>query len=109
VTGPKEAASTQEDVFECCDAQLPDIEVFTVLNVLLMLVPSVETIPMQATRIRASMTAYSTAVGPSSLARNRDTIGSRRDMIWVLQEVLFSESPNGFGPSLMTTSIAQSR
>src|SRR4051812_26464976 len=36
-----------------------------------MLVPSVVTIEMQATRIRASMTAYSTAVGPSSLVRKR--------------------------------------
>jgi hypothetical protein len=42
--------------------QLPDVEVFTLLKVPLMLVPSVVTIPMQATRIRASMTAYSTAV-----------------------------------------------
>ena len=41
------------------------------LNVLLMVLPSVVTIVMQATRISASMTAYSTAVGPSSLTRNR--------------------------------------
>ena len=45
---------------------------FTLLKVPLMLVPSVVTIPMQATRIRASMTAYSTAVGPSSLVRKRE-------------------------------------
>ena len=91
--GPIEAASRQGEVSDRCDAQLPDIEVFTVPNVLLMLVPSVVTIPMQATRIRASMTAYSTAVGPSSLARNRDTKGTRRDMVLVLQEDLRSESP----------------
>ena len=34
---------------------------------------SVMMIPMQATNIRASMTAYSTAVGPSSLVRKRVT------------------------------------
>jgi hypothetical protein len=33
------------------------------------LVPSKVTVVMQATMIRASMTAYSTAVGPSSLDR----------------------------------------
>src|SRR5262245_21772974 len=43
----------------------------TVLNVPLTLVPSVVTIVMQATRISASITAYSTAVGPSSLAMKR--------------------------------------
>ena len=42
------------------------------LKVLQMFVPSDVTIPMQATRIRASMTAYSTAVGPSSLFRKRE-------------------------------------
>jgi hypothetical protein len=45
-------------------------DALTVLNVPLTLVPSVVTIEMHATRIRASMTAYSTAVGPSSLRRN---------------------------------------
>jgi hypothetical protein len=55
-------------------------EVFTVLKVLLMLVPSVVTIPMQATRIRASMTAYSTAVGPSSLVRKREIEVVKRDI-----------------------------
>ncbi len=79
-----------------CDAQFPDIEVLTVLKVLPTLVPSVAMVAMQATRIRASMTAYSTAVGPSSLARNRDTKGTRRDMVLVLQEDLRSESPRRF-------------
>jgi hypothetical protein len=68
-----EAASRQRKMSYISDAQLPEIEVFTVLNVLLMLVPNCVTMVMQATRIRASMTAYSTAVGPSSQARNLDT------------------------------------
>ena len=62
--------------------QLPDVEVFTLLKVPLMLVPSVVTIPMQATRIRASMTAYSTAVGPSSLVRKRE-IKVRKAQTWM--------------------------
>src|SRR6185437_14960479 len=49
------------------------IALLTLLNVPLTLVPSEVTIVMQATRIRASITAYSTAVGPSSLTRNRRT------------------------------------
>src|SRR3954467_10562685 len=52
--------------------------VFTRRNVELTLVPSEPTMAMQATMISASMTAYSTAVGPSSLARNRWTRDSRR-------------------------------
>src|SRR4051812_1008465 len=36
-----------------------------------MLVPRFWTMVMQATTISANITAYSTAVGPSSLARNR--------------------------------------
>src|SRR5262249_46005443 len=43
------------------------IEPLTVLKVPLTLVPSDVTIVIQATRMSASMTAYSTAVGPSSL------------------------------------------
>jgi hypothetical protein len=41
----------------------------TVLNVPLMLVPSAPTTETIATTIKASITAYSTAVGPSSLER----------------------------------------
>jgi hypothetical protein len=37
---------------------------------------------MQTIRINASMTAYSTAVGPSGLARNRVTKRSARDMFF---------------------------
>jgi hypothetical protein len=51
--------------------QLP-IVALTVLNVPLTLVPNVVTIVMHATRIRASITAYSTAVGPSSLSKKRE-------------------------------------
>jgi hypothetical protein len=43
----------------------------TVLNVPLMLVASLLTIPTIATTIRPSITAYSTAVGPSSLTKKR--------------------------------------
>src|SRR5436305_14005170 len=49
-------------------------ELFTLLKVPLMLCPSVLMMVMQATRIRASMTAYSTAVGPSALTRNVFTL-----------------------------------
>ena len=55
-------------------------ELFTEEKVLLMLLPSVVTIVMHATRISASMTAYSTAVGPSSLTTNRRTFES--DLAW---------------------------
>jgi hypothetical protein len=44
----------------------------TPLKVPLMLWPSVLMMVMQATRMSANMTAYSTAVGPSSLDRNRE-------------------------------------
>src|SRR5271157_925240 len=70
----------------CVAAQLLDSEVFTVLKVLLMLLPSVVTIEMQATRISASITAYSTAVGPSSLTRNREIDGRMRAIVFQLQE-----------------------
>jgi hypothetical protein len=56
------------------DADSEDQEatvLWTVLKVELMLVPRLWIIVMQATMIRASITAYSTAVGPSSLERNR--------------------------------------
>jgi hypothetical protein len=42
----------------------------TLLNVPLTVVPRLVTIVIQATRINASMTAYSTAVGPSSETTN---------------------------------------
>jgi hypothetical protein len=47
---------------------------------LLTLPPSEVTIAMQATRIRASITAYSTAVGPSSLVKKQDTDLKKRLM-----------------------------
>src|SRR5207237_1360925 len=45
----------------------------TEVNVVLALVPRVVMAPMQTTMIRASMTAYSTAVGPSSRFRKFTT------------------------------------
>src|SRR5688572_10485598 len=45
----------------------------TLVKVLLALLPSVVIAVMQTTMIRASMTAYSTAVGPSSRFRNSET------------------------------------
>jgi hypothetical protein len=53
--------------------QLEDIEPLTFENVPLMVVPSEVTIVIHATRMSASITAYSTAVGPSSLLRKRET------------------------------------
>src|SRR5205085_9847103 len=41
----------------------------TLVNVVLALLPSVVIAAMQTTMIRASITAYSTAVGPSSFTR----------------------------------------
>ena len=65
-------------------AQLP-AALFTVLKVPLALVPRVVMIVMHATRIRASITAYSTAVGPSSLVPNREIERRMRDIGLVLQ------------------------
>src|SRR5438128_8872054 len=45
----------------------------TDLNVVLAFLPRVVMAPMQTTTIRASMTAYSTAVGPSSRFKNSTT------------------------------------
>src|SRR5262249_21747116 len=53
------------------EPELVPSELLTELNVPLMLVPRFLTIVTQATTIRASITAYSTAVGPSSLTRKR--------------------------------------
>jgi hypothetical protein len=55
-------------------------ELCTELNVPLMVVPRLWRIPMQTTTIRASITAYSTAVGPSSLARKRRILGTLRNI-----------------------------
>src|SRR5436309_3408461 len=61
-----------QSVLSASPAQLPvpPMVVPTLVNVLLALLPSVVTAPMHTTMIRASMTAYSTAVGPSSSRRN---------------------------------------
>jgi hypothetical protein len=50
--------------------QEPEVSVLlTVLNVPLMLVARAETALMMPTTIKPTITAYSTAVGPSSLVR----------------------------------------
>jgi hypothetical protein len=61
-------------------AQLPAAAVFraTLLKVLLALLPRAVTAEMQTTRMRASMTAYSTAVGPLSSFRKRAAVWYRR-------------------------------
>src|SRR5262249_46229473 len=50
----------------------------TWLNVVLTLLPSAPTTETIATTIRASITAYSTAVGPSSLTRKLRTLEIRQ-------------------------------
>ena len=58
-----------DTLFEARGDQEPEPRVLlTELNVPLMLVPSAPTTETTATMIRANITAYSTAVGPSSLA-----------------------------------------
>jgi hypothetical protein len=54
------------------DQLLPSV-LLTVLNVPLMLVASLPTIPTKATMIKPINTAYSTAVGPSSLVKKLRT------------------------------------
>jgi integrase len=61
------------------DAHEPTV-LLTVLKVPLMLEPRFWMMVMQATMIRASITAYSTAVGPSSLLRNRRILEVGRNM-----------------------------
>lgn len=55
----------------------------TVLKVELTLVPSEVTMVMQATMMSASITAYSTAVGPSSRCRKSTTEFAKRDSMCV--------------------------
>src|SRR6185312_13123627 len=62
----------------------PEIELWTELNVPLRLVPRLWRMAMQTTTIRASITAYSTAVGPSSLAMNRMILASFRNIGGIL-------------------------
>src|SRR5690348_8481018 len=61
----------------------PDYEelmaVPTEVNVPLAFLPRVVIAPMQTTMIKANMTAYSTAVGPSSLFKKSATEQARRD------------------------------
>ena len=58
-------------------------ELLTELNVPLTVLVSEVTMPTAAMTINPSITAYSTAVGPSSLARNRRMTRAARDMVRV--------------------------
>jgi hypothetical protein len=58
-----------------------DRELLTVLNVPLTLVANWPTITTMATTIKPSMTAYSTAVGPSSLTTKRWTAFTKPLMV----------------------------
>src|SRR4030081_798128 len=66
-----DAALNQAICFE--RSQEPPTTPPTEVNVVLALPPRVVMAPMQTTMIRASMTAYSTAVGPSSAFTNWTT------------------------------------
>src|SRR3954449_2498696 len=57
------------------------VTVATLENVLLAFDPRVVMAAMQTTMIRASMTAYSTAVGPSSFLRNATSLRVNRFMV----------------------------
>src|SRR5436309_1243844 len=61
------------------------------LKVALALVPSAAMAAMQTTTIRASMTAYSTAVGPSSSRKNWHTLLNNLD---IQDPLLFRAGPN---------------
>jgi hypothetical protein len=63
--------STQATVFRRHPGDQEPRVLLTELNVPLMLKPSEVTTATQATTIKANITAYSTAVGPSSLAMKR--------------------------------------
>src|SRR5439155_1645308 len=70
---PQESGVTGQDSHEkvCCNQlAIPPTALPTVVNVEFVLVPSVVMATMQTTIINASITAYSTAVGPSSRFRN---------------------------------------
>jgi hypothetical protein len=56
-----------------CRLQLPLSEPATLLNVVLVAVPTAVIATRQTTTMSASMTAYSTAVGPASDLKNRQT------------------------------------
>src|SRR5262245_725206 len=60
-------------ILETQDYELPASELPTAVNVVLALVPIVPIDAKQTTMMRASITAYSTAVGPSSETRNLRT------------------------------------
>jgi hypothetical protein len=63
-----------------CERTHHEIELLTELNVPLTLVPRVFTPAAQTAMIRANITPYSTAVGPSSLTKKRFTLDTRSFM-----------------------------
>jgi hypothetical protein len=60
----------------------------TALNIVLALVPTALIAVRQTTTINASMTAYSTAVGPSSEPRNRTMLRAMFFTVWPLCVVM---------------------
>jgi len=60
-------------------------ELATSLNFVFAAVPTEVTAVMQTTTIKASITAYSTAVGPSSETRNLFTLAANFDIFIVLR------------------------
>src|SRR5882724_5285070 len=75
------------------------------LNVLLARVPMVVMVLRQTTTIRASITAYSTAVGPSSDFRKRCTFKER---FFIVPTPLFAPAPDLTGPSRATVTTEPS-
>jgi hypothetical protein len=61
------------DYFNCCE---------TLLNVVEALVPIVRIAPKQTTTIKANITAYSTAVGPSSLFKKLRILAAKFFMMF---------------------------
>jgi hypothetical protein len=61
------------------DPEVPPTELPTEVNVLLALLPRVVMAAMHTTMMSANMTAYSTAVGPSSFFRNLTRLWEMRD------------------------------
>jgi hypothetical protein len=67
-----------------------DSVLLTVLNVPLTVPASLPTIATMATTIKPNITAYSTAVGPSSLTTNRRTVEIKFAMFLLLVKFLNS-------------------
>jgi hypothetical protein len=76
----------------------------TELNVPLMLLPRAPTIETQATTMSASMTAYSTAVGPSSLTTKRCTFEMTPRIVFSSSKRLKKQSSTD--PELVNVDLA---